>query len=61
MFTVEIRSLTDLEQSTLINALRMLRSNSPIKSTENWASNVMLEEDAKFIKQLLWIEKGGIA
>jgi hypothetical protein len=61
MNTVEIRNLTDLEIRTLRTALETLSVTSPSKSTDRWASDVMLEDDAKFIKQLLWIEKGNIS
>ena len=63
METVKIRNLTEMELRTLRTALETLRltTSGDTMSTMNWASEVMLENDAKFLKQLLWIEKGSIA
>lgn len=50
---VKIRSLTEAEEQYIIEALGVLFSSSPLKSTQHWAAGVMLENDAAFIKGLL--------
>ena len=58
--TFKIRNLTRLELATIKRALETLQATSAVSTTDNWAAGVMLEDDAKFIKHLLWLEKGTI-
>jgi hypothetical protein len=56
----KIRSLTELEFRTLKNALTTLKTTSTVSSTAHWGASVMLDNDAEFLKKLLWIEKGAL-
>lgn len=52
-----IRSLTDTEAKILRQALETLQLTSATRTTENWAAGVMLEDDADFVKRLVFVDK----
>lgn len=52
----KIRNLTRTEVEYIALALQQLYLNSPAQSTARWAAEVMLKNDAAFVKKLLYRE-----